>query len=48
MRSNGTWISSNAQITFCTFDDVLRPQTFNMFFPSPIVLRNRGAIAPRH
>src|SRR5215510_4506537 len=26
MRSNGTFISPSAQMTFCTFDEVLRPQ----------------------
>src|SRR5687768_18444014 len=30
MRSNGSLSSPSAQSTFCTFDDVLRPQTFNM------------------
>src|SRR5262245_32514887 len=30
MRSNGIFISARAQITFCTFDEVLRPQTFSI------------------
>ena len=32
MRSNGSFISASAQITFCTFDEVLRPQIFSMRF----------------
>src|SRR4051812_29378437 len=32
MRSNGSFISASAQITFCTFDEVLRPQIFSMPF----------------
>jgi hypothetical protein len=30
MRSNGICISPSAQITFCTLDEVLRPQTFSI------------------
>src|SRR5687768_403069 len=30
IRSNGSLSSPSAQSTFCAFDDVLRPQTFNM------------------
>ena len=32
MRSNGSFISASAQITFCTLDEVLRPQIFSMRF----------------
>jgi hypothetical protein len=32
MRSTGRPISVTAHITFWTFDDVLRPQTFSMRF----------------
>src|SRR5262245_48748035 len=30
MRSNGSFISASAQITFCTLEDVLRPQIFSI------------------
>jgi hypothetical protein len=32
MRSNGNFISPSAQRTFCTFDELLRPQIFSMLF----------------
>src|SRR5690349_7982818 len=42
MRSNGIFISASAQITFCTLDEVLRPQIFSMqFLPN-------SAVSPPH
>src|SRR5262249_2135402 len=47
MRSCASPISPIAHITFCTFDDVVRPQIFMVFLPISVIASEAKQSPPR-